>query len=168
MEKEKVDFKRWLEKLAKKEDVKLKEIRFISNDYVARAKKDTITIPLELFSPSFKQVERQTVGAHELAHLKYRHVSNRLLWHHRRHPTRYRFNCEFQADRFAANVSSPAAMIRALEKGEKLREKWRKKNRIWRVRIWWRLKSDTHPSMKERKKCLQKLIPKYRRRRRNR
>jgi hypothetical protein len=155
------NFQEWLEQLAKKEQ--LKEIRFISNDYRPRAEKDTIIIPLELFSPPFKQIEREAAAAHELAHLKYRHISNR-----RRSRKQYRFNCEFQADRFAANVSSPVAVIRFLEKGEKLREKWRKKNLVWRVRIWSRLKSGTHPSMEERKKRLQKLIPKHRRRRRNR
>lgn len=156
MEKEKRDFQEWLEQLAEKEGVKLK-IRFISNDYRPEAERnDTIKIPLELLSPLFRRIERKAVGAHELAHLKYRHLSFRSKWR-RFWDYRYRLECEFQADRFAANVTrDPMAMILALKKLVKVREKWRRKNLIWSVKIWFRLNSHTHPPMEERTKRLQK------------
>lgn len=69
---ERAEFKKWLEELAKREKVKMR-IRFIQDDYRAEARKDgTIIIPEGYFS-SYTTRERRAVGAHELAHLKYRH-----------------------------------------------------------------------------------------------
>jgi len=197
-EKEKENFKRWLEKLAKKEGVKLKEIRFISDDFRARAERDgTIRIPEDLFSPFFKSEEREAVGSHEMAHLKYGHsekVEDKyargcfwliipiftslfcfmvfkavaifyigfgigffmgawriyVAW-------RYQLNSEFEADRYAAEKTSPAAMISYFRKRKKVWEKWRRKNLKWRIIVWCREHELTHPSVSERIKHLEKL-----------
>jgi Zn-dependent protease with chaperone function len=197
-EKKKENLKRWLEKLAKKEGVKLKEIRFISDDFRARAERDgTIRIPEDLFSPFFKSEEREAVGSHEMAHLKYGHpkkVEDKYLkgcsllilliftslfcfvtfktiaiiyigfgisfsmgawricaaW-------RYQLNSEFEADRYAAKETSPAAMIAYLRKRKKVWEKWRRKNLKWRIIVLRREHDLTHPNVSERIKRLEKL-----------
>lgn len=200
-EKEKRNLKRWLEKLAREEDVKLKEIRFISDDYRASAGRNgTIKIPVELFSPFFKSEERKAVGSHEVAHLKYRHSEKvedekargllwlvlpiftsvycfmffrtveifyiafgisfsvgpwriYMAWH-------YSLNSEFEADRYAAEKTSPGAMISYFRKSRKVREKWRRKSLRWRMRVWIREHDFTHPSPNERIKHLEKLLSK--------
>ncbi len=197
-EKEKRNLKRWLEKLAKKECVKLKKIRFISDDFRASAERNgTIKIPVELFSPFFKSAEREAVGGHEVSHLKYHHSekvedkkARGYLWLIL--PTftslfcfmlfrtvailyiglvisfsigpwriyaawRYQLNSEFEADRYAADKTSPAAMISYLRKRRKVWEKWKKKGVGWRIRVWYREKKFNHPSVNERIKHLVKL-----------
>jgi len=76
----KTSFKEWLEKIAEKEGLKIK-VRFTKDDYTARVRKDgTMEIPECLFDKIFTSEERKAIGAHEIAHLKYRHYEREEKW----------------------------------------------------------------------------------------
>jgi len=148
-----------------------------------------------LFLPPYEQEERYSVGAHEVAHLKYRHSekvedkkAKGLFW--LAIPTvisifcfalfkmaaifylgfgisfsigpwrlyvahRYQKISEFEADRFAADNTSPAALISYLKKREKDRERWKKKGFVSRIKVCYH--DFTHPSLNERIEHLKKL-----------
>lgn len=77
---EKDRFKKWLETKAEEEGLKIK-VLFIRDDYTARVKKNgTITIPDCLFDKSVNYNERNAIGAHEIAHLKYKHAEKEEKW----------------------------------------------------------------------------------------
>jgi len=77
---ENTSFKEWLEKQAEKEGLKIK-VRFTKDGYTAKVRKDgTMAIPECWFDKTFTSEERKAVGAHEIAHLKYRHDDRERKW----------------------------------------------------------------------------------------
>ena len=77
---EKTSLKEWLEKRAKKEGLKIK-VRFVKDDYTAKVRKDgTMAIPECWFDKIFTSEEKKAIGAHEIAHLKYRHDEKEEKW----------------------------------------------------------------------------------------
>jgi len=77
---EKTSFKEWLEKQAEKEGLKIK-VRFTKDDYTTKVRKDgTMEISECWFDKTFTSEERRAVGAHEIAHLKYRHYDREGKW----------------------------------------------------------------------------------------
>lgn len=77
---EKTSFKEWLEKQAEKEGLEIK-VRFVKDDYTAKVRKDgTMAIPECWFDKIFTSEERKAIGAHEIAHLKYRHYEREEKW----------------------------------------------------------------------------------------
>lgn len=82
---EEASLKEWLETKAREEGLKI-DVRFIKDDYTAKAfpakwrKKATIAIPDCIFDDIFTADERKAVGAHEIAHLKFKHAEIDEKW----------------------------------------------------------------------------------------
>jgi len=87
-------YKEWLEKEGEKEGLKIKVI-FVKDGYKAEARAGgEMRISESLFCPPFEEKERNAVGIHELAHLKFNH------------PTEKR-NKELQRGLFALLIAIP-------------------------------------------------------------